>query len=202
MLEVYSNLSEEALETTGKAVLKAWRATDNLSQRQLEFLTKTLKISPLSLAYDAGFKDYAVTADRVIVDGKRFRCAASPEEGQCAVIIVVRSGAGVSDLVAWQPREGWTASMFGRVGVLGEHLLSGAWGRDPIRVFSTPRGWMQANRIGIVIVDARIASGILFNSICRYSVPNVETAQMLGEVLNRACCMDRIVISDDDGATS
>jgi hypothetical protein len=61
-----------------------------------------------------------------------------------------------ADLVAWS-RDGRISAWLGAAAMLGEDYLSGPRLEDGLRVSAGPLEWLQAERLGVVILDAKRA---------------------------------------------
>jgi len=62
-----------------------------------------------------------------------------------------------SDLIGWSSQTRRFAAWYGAVAMLGEDYLAGPWLEDGLRVCADPLEWLQAERCGVVILDAKRA---------------------------------------------
>jgi hypothetical protein len=75
-----------------------------------------------------------------------------------AIIFAARDEEGEPlDLVAWSRKTNRLAAWFGAATMLGEDYLGGPRLEDGLRVSAGPLEWLQAERLGVVILDAKRA---------------------------------------------
>ncbi len=134
--------------------------TTALKQVHLDWLTKRHSIPSLALAYDADGYGWPIAAAKVERVGRRFQFRA--EDGVGAFVVIARDDMGDSaDLVAFEPKAGWTAPWLGHVPMLGLHDLLAQRDDGPLRVHRGMLEWLQDDRAGVVILAPGEARRIL-----------------------------------------
>jgi len=75
-----------------------------------------------------------------------------------AIVFLARDEEGEPlDLVAWSRKTDRLATWHGAVTMLGEDYLAGPRLEEGLRVCADPSEWLQAERLGVVILDAKRA---------------------------------------------
>jgi hypothetical protein len=114
-------------------------------------------VSPDALAEPElpAFADVVFHDDRPLFD---FIDEAAGEAEVPAIIFLARDEEGEPrDLVAWSCKKNRLAAWFGAATMLGEDYLAGPRLEDGLRVCADPLEWLRAERLGVVILDARRA---------------------------------------------
>jgi len=168
--------------------LDEWRRCDRLRQAEIDDLVRR-GVGILALAMAEDGSGFCLARDRVVVDlnGWRFefsRFSRSPWLDIEALIVLAldRDGEPV-DLVAFSTEGApFVACWLGRVGLLGEEHLDGAWLDEPLRVHAGVLDWLRADRCGVVIVDKARAAPMLRDA-GRLSVASWQEKRRLADML-------------------
>ena len=172
----------------GDPIAEAYFAAPVIKQATIDWLVKTNSVPPSAL-HDEGF---ALVAAKVVFHHVRFDIDAG---GVAAILILARDATGdVADLVAWRPRDEQIATLLGRAAMLGEEQLFDPVGDLPVAVCRTPLEWLQADRRGVVILDADRAGRILIEAPGRLAVADTAQAKRLAGIMTRPCRLERIVM--------
>ncbi|WP_237482653.1 hypothetical protein [Lichenibacterium dinghuense] len=134
--------------------------TKGLTQVQIDWLTRRNGVPPLALAYDGDGYGWPIGAAKVERVGRRFQFR--PEDGVGAFVVIARDDlGGPADLVAYEPKAGWTAPWLGAVPLLGLQDLLAQRDDGPLRVHRDMLTWLQDDRAGVVILAPGEARRIL-----------------------------------------
>ncbi len=140
--------------------------TTTLKQTHLDWLTKRHSVPPLALAYDGDGFGWPIGVSKVEKVGRRFQFR--PEDGAGAFVVIARDDAGdVADLVAWEPKAGWTVPWLGEVPMLGMQDVLAQRDDDPLHVHRGMLEWLQDDRTGVVILVPGEARRILEGTTLR-----------------------------------
>jgi hypothetical protein len=138
-----------------------WRCRD-LTEREV----KGIGVDPCKLAGDDRRGLFKVTAARVVWgEYASFDFATeADEDGVNAVVFVCRDQTGhVADMAAWSPRDNYLGTWGRRVTMLGEeNALLPRLGGEALAVWPSPKAWLNADREGVVIIDAAAALSTLY----------------------------------------
>ncbi len=134
--------------------------TTALKQAHLDWLTRRHGVPSLALAYDGDGYGWPIGAAKVERVGRRFQFRA--EDGVGAFVAIARDDMGdPADLIAYEPKAGWTAPWLGAVPLLGLHDLLAQRDDGPLRVHRGMLEWLKDNRTGVVVLAPGEARRVL-----------------------------------------
>ena len=160
-----------------------WRRCGRPTQRELDTLTKIMGIPPLALARAADGGDFPIAMFRVLRSRRTFEFGDDEALRPSLGFVAWDRDGFAHDLVAWNPRDGWSGTWLGRAALLNEHEIQESRIDGPLPVFLNIADWLRAHRHGVVILDeakaARLLEGLTVHAI------DVEEGITLRKILER-----------------
>jgi hypothetical protein len=171
--------------------------TTSLDQRAFDYLLQEVGTRPLAVG-----TPWAVKMTRVLFqpDGTFIPCPI----GEFAYAFLAGYGES-ADVAAWSPASDRVATCLGQAALIGEeqvtlHDLGSLLRGQPLPVWRSPAGWLQANRHGVVIADHRLAGHLLSERVlvAEDSDHRRDLCRRLRVELPRVIVRDEVVLADDD----
>lgn len=134
--------------------------TTALTSAQIQWLSVRHGVPSLALAYDGDGFGWPIGAAKVEKVGRQFQFR--PEDGVGAFVAIARDDLGAAaDLIAYEPKAGWTAPWLGTVAMLGLQDVLSQRDDGPLRVHRGMLDWLQNDRVGVVILVPSEARRVL-----------------------------------------